>query len=135
METVVFPAINERVKAILDAQAQKFNKKHLIVDFPPNSHAMVRVIDKGSKLENEYEGPYLVVRKNHGGSYVLKDEMGNLKPSNYPPNHLKLISQDEVVPCDDLYEVKAIVAHCEIKPGICEYEVRWAGYTEEDNTW
>ncbi|KAG2215282.1 hypothetical protein INT45_012704, partial [Circinella minor] len=75
METVVFPAINERVKAILDAQAQKFNKKHLIVDFPPNSHVMVRVTDKGSKLENEYEGPYLVIRKTRGGSYVLKDEM------------------------------------------------------------
>ena len=85
---------------------------------------MVRVIDKGSKLENEYEGPYLIVRKNHGGSYMLKDKMGNLKPSNYPPNHLKLISQDEVVPCGELYKVKAIVAHYEIEPSIYEYKVQ-----------
>ena len=75
---------------------------------------MVRVTDKGSKLENEYEGPYLVVRKNRRGPYMLKDEMGNLKPFNYLPNRLKLISQGEVVPCDELYEVKAIVAHREI---------------------
>ncbi|KAG2215257.1 hypothetical protein INT45_012707 [Circinella minor] len=135
METVVFPAINERVKAILDAQANKFNKKHMIVDFPEHSHVMVRVVQKGSKLENEYEGPYEVVRKNRGGSYILKDEMGNLKPTNYPPNHLKLISQDEVIPCDELYEVKSIVAHKEIQPGIYEYKVRWVGYEEKDDTW
>ena len=51
MKTVVFPIINERVKAILDAEAQKFNKKHMNVDFPPNSQVMVRVTDRGSKLE------------------------------------------------------------------------------------
>ena len=61
--------------------------------------------------------------------------MGNLKPSNYPPNRLKLISQDEVIPCDELYEVKAIVAHREIKPGIYEYKVRWVGYEEKHDTW
>ncbi|KAG2221669.1 hypothetical protein INT45_002707 [Circinella minor] len=79
METVVFPGINKCVKAILDAQAQKFDKKHLIIDFPPNSHVMVRVTDKGSKLENEYDGPYLVVRKTRGSSYVLKDENREFK--------------------------------------------------------
>ena len=102
-----------------------------MVDSSPSSHIMVKVIDEDSKHINEYEVPYLVVRKTCGGSYVLKNEMGNLKPSNYQSNRLKLISQDEVVPCDKLYEVKAIVAHHELEPGIYKYEVRWAGYREE----
>ena len=76
-----------------------------------------------------------MVCKNRGGSYVLKDELGNLKASNYLPNRLKLISQDEVVPCNELYEVNAIVAHREVESGGYKYKVRWLSYEEKDNTW
>lgn len=62
MDTVVFPTINERVKAIVNAEAQKFNKKH-IADCLPNSHVMVTVTERGSELENGYESPYQVYAK------------------------------------------------------------------------
>ena len=42
-----------------------------------------------SKLAPRYLGPYKVVRKTKGGSYVLSDATGNLLKRNFPPDQLK----------------------------------------------
>ena len=56
-------------------------------------------------------------------------------PINIPPSHLKLISQHEVIPADQIYEVENIVSHRLDKKGQYEYKVRWKGYKPEDDTW
>ncbi|KAF7722042.1 hypothetical protein EC973_003764 [Apophysomyces ossiformis] len=81
------------------------------------------------------EGPFTVVHKIKGDSYVLRDEQGVLLPIDIPPSQLKLISQDEIVPADQVYEVENIVAHEETENGQYRYKVRWKNYPPEQDTW
>lgn len=135
MNTVVFPAIKEKMETVTMKQKGKFDKQHSIVEFPIKSHVMKRVLQKKGKLHPEYEGPYTVVRKTKGGSYVLMDEQGELLPIDIPPSQLKLISQDEIIPADEVYEIDSIIAHKKEPNGTYLYKVRWKGYTAEDDTW
>ncbi|CDH59310.1 hypothetical protein RO3G_15169 [Lichtheimia corymbifera JMRC:FSU:9682] len=134
MQGIVFPALKEKVEAYNQAMTDKFNSTHKLIDFPEQSHVMVRVQSRGSKLAPAFEGPYTVLRKTEGGTYVLQDETGALMPRDYVPSELKLISQDEVVPIDELYELEAIINH-RGKPGRRQYLVRWKGYGPEDDQW
>ncbi|KAJ8651513.1 hypothetical protein O0I10_012926 [Lichtheimia ornata] len=134
MQNIVFPALKEKVEVYNQAMKEKFDATHKIIDFPEKSHVMVRVQSRGSKLAPAYEGPYTVLRKTQGGTYVLQDETGALMSRNYVPSELKLISQDDVVPIDELYEVEAILNH-RGQPGKRQYLVRWKGYGEDEDSW
>lgn len=105
----------------------------MIVDFPAGSFVKIRNLTRRSKLEEEYEGPFKVVRKTRGGSYVLQDFDGNLLERNYPPRDLTLISGDPT-PDSESYEVEQILNHRAGEHGY-EYLVKWKGYDAEYNTW
>ncbi|KAJ8651355.1 hypothetical protein O0I10_013135 [Lichtheimia ornata] len=134
MQKVVFPALKERTDAYVRNQKEQFDSTHQLTSFPEQSHVMAKVHTRGSKLAPVYEGPYTVLRKTEGGSYILQDETGALMPRDYAPSELKLISVKDVVSTDDLYEVQAIIDH-RGDEGHREYLVRWKGYTPEDDTW
>ncbi|KAG0753929.1 hypothetical protein G6F29_014390 [Rhizopus arrhizus] len=53
---------------------------------------------------------------------------------NYSPEELKIISQDEVIPKDELYEIEAIINH-RGEPGNREYLVRWKNYSKDHDSW
>lgn len=79
MDTIVIPAISERAKTVYQAQQGKFNDKNCIVpDFPTSSKVMIPNVNRKSKTDPRYEGPFTVHGKNKGNSYVLTDETGAL---------------------------------------------------------
>ena len=57
---------------------------------------MVRNITPLSKLAPKYLGPYKVVRKSKGDSYVLSDAIGNLLKRHFPPDQLKQAFNQEL---------------------------------------
>jgi hypothetical protein len=61
-------------------------------------------------LQPKYEGPFKVLKRNAGGTYVLQDSTGALLSRNSPPDHLKLISYAPDSNSQS-YEVQAIVNH------------------------
>lgn len=140
MADIVFPAIHAKTMAQLDLEKAKFDNKHLLVDYPAGSHVMVRLQTKAGQLAPSYVGPYSVVRKNRGNSYILRDHTGALMPRNYTSVELKLISQDEVIELDDegnemkSYEVEAIINH-RGTPTKREYLVRWKNYSSDWDEW
>ncbi|KAG1205364.1 hypothetical protein G6F69_009432 [Rhizopus microsporus] len=134
MENIIFPAINERTKRIIEEYSKKYDKKKMMINIENGTHVMVRLPNRANKLAPLYEGPYTVVRRTQGGSYILKDEQNELLHRDYTPSELKIVSMDESVIEDEYYEVEEIRDH-RGTAGKREYLVKWAGYGERANTW
>ncbi|KAG1437143.1 hypothetical protein G6F56_013247 [Rhizopus delemar] len=134
MSTIVFPAIQDRTRKILEIQSKKFNENNVMMDIDEGTPVMVRLPARSGKLAPLYEGPFIVVRKTQGGTYVLKDETNELLHREYVPSELKVVSVDETEIEAELHEIEAIRDH-RGNPGHREYLVKWAGYGERVNTW
>jgi hypothetical protein len=134
MTEIVYPAIYERTKLVTQKQKEIFDKTHKLIDIPIGAEVMIKVLQKGNKLDPNYIGLYKILRRTSGGSYVLQNEKGQIEPRNYPPSLLKLVNVDPVKSNDKFYDVEAIVAHKKVN-GQYLYNVRWKGYTENDDTW
>ena len=105
------------------------------MDIPEDTSVMVKLPSRTSKLAPIYEGPFTVVRRTQGGSYILRDDhTQELLHRNYVPSELKIVSVDESAIGDEYYEVEEIRDH-RGKEGKREYLVKWVGYGERSNTW
>ncbi|KAG2191406.1 hypothetical protein INT47_000261 [Mucor saturninus] len=135
MAKVVFPAIAERTRKIVEEQSKKFDKKHYLIDIPNDTTVMVKLPNRATKLSPLYEGPFTVVRKTMGGTYVLKDEMNELLHRDYVPSELKVVNIDESSIEDELFEVDEIRDHKDNAEGEREYLIKWIGYGERENSW
>ncbi|EIE90539.1 hypothetical protein RO3G_15250 [Rhizopus delemar RA 99-880] len=134
MSQVVFPAIQDRTDLYTKRQKEKADSKNRQSTFPEGSYVMVRDREQYNSLSPVYKGPYRVVRQVQGGAYILRDVDETLMSRNYSPEELKLISQDEIIPKDELYEIEAIINH-RGEPGNREYLVRWKNYSKDDDSW
>lgn len=134
MEDLVFPAIKQRSDKINEMINKAYNESHKLVDIPDGAFVMVRLPQRSNKLAALYDGPYTVIRKTQGGSYILKTpETNELLPRNYTPSELKIVQVSEEA-IDDFYEVEKILAH-RGPEGNREFLVKWSGYSEEHNSW
>jgi hypothetical protein len=134
MSQVVFPAIQDKTDIYTDRQKEKADSKNRQLSFPEGSYVMVRDREQTNSLSPAFKGPYRVVRQTQGGSYILRDIDETLMSRNYSPEELKLISQDEIIPRNELYEIEAIIDH-RGEPGNREYLVRWKNYSKDDDSW
>jgi hypothetical protein len=102
--------------------------------FKPGTYVIQKVLNRNNAFASSYIGPFQVVRQNAGGAYILRDEEGILMSRNYVASELKAISQDEVVPKSELFEVEAILKD-NGKAGSREYLVKWKNYSKDHNSW
>jgi transposase InsO family protein len=137
MTSVVFPAIDEGVRARKGIQEELFSKKKVIVDpFPPGSYVMTEDPSPSNALQPKWEGPYKVVRRNKGGAYVLEDLTKKLLASNVAPSRMKLVQRDPVEMDEDVYTIQQILNHqLNEETGETEYLVRWKGYSPDHDSW
>ncbi|KAF9198195.1 hypothetical protein BGZ59_004818 [Podila verticillata] len=134
MTEIVFPAVEIRVKDYQRRKAAEFNRTVLLNEFADGAKVMSLDPIRGDKLAARYEGPYTVVRKTTGGSYVLKDGTGEELSRKFAPSQLKLVLDDFEE--TSIYEVEKILDHRE-RPGEgVEYLVKWRGFEKiKDRTW
>jgi hypothetical protein len=131
MTKTVFPAIDTKTRETQRRMIERFNRTVLHSEFPDGSKVMSLDPIMGDKLTPRYEGPYTVVKRTTGGSYVLKDATGEELGRNFAPSQLKLVLDD--YDATETYVVEKILNHRQGPGGGMEYRVKWKGYKEE--TW
>lgn len=138
MTDIVFPAVSGRSRSTQRYWKGKFDDRAKLVSYPEGALVMTVIERKTRGLDPEYEGPYKVMRRTRGGSYMLMDSDGKLLSRNYAPSQLKLIKEiDHSLDDDPAYEVEKILdfRESEDNPGFSEYLVKWAGYSDQHNSW
>jgi hypothetical protein len=137
--SLIYPAISERIRSGKDKLVQSLNKHRrqlLPSSFPVGSTVMIVDPQRQNKFEPKYIGPYTIVRRSHGGAYVLKDAVGDLLDRKIPPDQMKLISKSkrEQDITNPIFYVDHIVEH-RGSPGSYEYLVHWKDFPEDERTW
>jgi hypothetical protein len=133
MQEQLFPDVANKSQKTARKEAKKFDKKHHIADVPLNTFVMVRDKHRKSKLEPANIGPYKVVSKTKGGSYILEDNEGHLIPQPFPPSAIISLSTNPTFD-QDSYEIEKIIDHQETDGGM-RYLVRWKRYSQDDDSW
>ena len=135
--SLIYPAINDRTIASKSKMAKMLDahrRQLLPQSIPAGSTVMLKDPKRVNKWEAKYIGPFIVVRRNHAGNFVLRDETGDQLDRSVPPDQLKLIAKKNTTK-DDVYEVERILQH-RGAPGSYQYLVRWkTPYTEADDSW
>ena len=138
MQEDLFPAIYAEQAGVLARRQLNYDANHKSLDnpFPNGALVMLEQIPRGNKMSPKYVGPFKIERMTRGGSYVIRDLLGDLFYRNVSPDQLKMVSADtEVVhDIDTGFEVKQILNH-EGTPGNYRYKLWWRGYPKKDATW
>jgi len=132
-KNILHPAILTAMESSQAKTKAKFDSTHRLVGFTPGSYVRIRNKTKLAKLDEEYDGPFKIIHRTAGGSYVLEDYDGKLLANHFPPHDLDVIS-GEPKEKDKSYEVEKIITHRKSPDGF-EYLVRWKGYTSAEDSW
>jgi hypothetical protein len=141
MAKLVYPAILNKVTKKQKTQQEAFNKKHLIVttQYHPGAVVYIKNDLRGAKSDQKYEGPFTILRRTRGGSYILQGPEGTEYTRS--ASQLKLGAQDAVnipAPNTTTAEVQKIVSHRQMErnnPNTLEYQVKWKGFPDTFNSW
>ncbi len=130
LNKVVYPAVKDRVVAEKAKMERNFTRSHRIISddaFPPGAVVMMADKTRSLKWSPAYEGPFLVVRRNRGGAYILRDKLGETLKRTVPADQLKLIKREngDAVIETTSYEIAKITDHRTNKHKKFEYYVHW----------
>ena len=108
--------------------------KNFGVQFPSGSFVMVSNATRKNKWKPQWEGPYIVIRRNMGGSYRLKcPATEEVIGAPIPPERLKAVKLEP----DDhgVFVIDHIVKSRKNSQGQEQYLVRWKGFGSSEDTW
>jgi hypothetical protein len=135
LERIVFPGIHIATTEHQRQTKRCFDARHPSADFrfPNGCYVMAADPTSRSALAAKYEGPYKVLRRTRGGTYLLQDRTGVVLPRNYAPSQLKLVAQDQL-PTGQSLVVDKILSHSGIGTNL-RYLVQWKGKDASHNSW
>ena len=135
MTKVVFPSVGAKTLHQACRAHEQFCKANKIVpdELPEGTMVMLKTQDCNKKFDPCYEGPFMVVRHNRGGAYILCDATGTILPCRVPIDHLCPISHKGII-SEESFVVECILDHCDTKAGQ-EYLVKWEGFPDSATLW
>ena len=137
---LIYPAIHSKTKSYVDKRKEYFDssKKLLKGDFPEGSLVMVDNPNRKLKTDPKRLGPFIVVRRNTGGAYELKNSLGEAMDTPYPASRLTpaLPGLTDDNRGREVFYVDRIIDHRLDATGKrYQYRVRWVGYGPSSDTW
>ena len=73
MEQIVFPSISESSDMVRNRLERKYDVHNQLVSFPNGAFVMISESRLGNKSDPHLKGPFMVIQRTRGGSYVLSD--------------------------------------------------------------
>jgi Chromo (CHRromatin Organisation MOdifier) domain len=135
--SLVYPAISDKIMMNKTKMIKMMDKHRRLLSadsIPSGSIVMLVDPTRANKFEPKYVGPYTVIRRTRHGTYVLRDETGDILDRHVPADQLKLVSRSSRKKKSDVYEIESILSH-RGSPGSYEYLVKWKNYSPDFNTW
>jgi hypothetical protein len=142
LNELVYPAINQKAKRKQTQDTETFNKKYknrLYDDahFTPGSWVMAKNELRSDKVSPRYDGPFEVLRRNRGGSYLLRGSDDTVY--HRPACSLKLVTRTPITTLpSNHFEVESILNHRPKTPqpqNNSEYFVKWKGHDISQSSW
>jgi len=133
MNETIFPIIELLSKAAGKKYTRNGSSQKATAEFPVGSYVMIKNHTKSTKLDEEFLGPYRIIKRNPNNKYTLESNDKNLLPRDYLASELKPLSSDYTTG-QESYEIEAILNHKKTRDGM-KYLVKWKGYDESENSW
>jgi hypothetical protein len=136
--SLIMPTISEGVRTQQAAMARRVDAKRRLHrdSFPNGTFVMIKDMNRSSKHEPRWVGPYTVVDCTRAGNYTLVDSKKDLLKRPVPVDQMKLVAlpQEADVDTSQSYVVEDLLDH-RGADGAREYLVKWAGYSDDHNSW
>jgi len=152
-QVAVLPAISAHSLEIKEKQEERLNKRKQFKPLQTGDTVMATDQTRSSKWEPVYEGPYIVEKRNSGGTYTLKNILGDTLPRSQTidmlqPVHAKIEDLEQPPSLTEIEEtkkaqmsttfsdVKNIVDHhMKADNSGFEYLVHWKRSTSAEDEW
>jgi hypothetical protein len=134
---VVLPGLEKRVVKVKQQQEQRLNSRKQSQVLKPGTKVMAVDQTKGSKWDLVYEGPFEIVKQHDGGSYSLRNSLGEILDRRQTIDMLKVVDNTKnkvISDIDQHYEVETIKKHRKTPSGY-EFLVKWKNYSKRYNFW
>jgi transposase InsO family protein len=136
MTSLVYPSVARKVQDSQQHQKEIYDfKNHIIPDdkYPPGAQVMILDKLRAQKSDPRYTGPFTIIRRNRGGSYVMTGP--DKTEYTFPPSVIKLISQNPITPDHQSAVVDKILDHRKLGSNQYEYLVKWKKLPASLNQW
>ncbi|KAL6045763.1 Chromo domain-containing protein, partial [Balamuthia mandrillaris] len=90
MHNILYPASASSTRKHSSNIKTQHDSSKPLHEFTAGSKVMLCKPPRSPKSLPEYSGPFTVIRRNHGGAYLLQDSTGVTLPDKFSPNQLKL---------------------------------------------
>jgi hypothetical protein len=148
--SLIYPAINDRVNEQQRRYIERLNTTRNIItaSLPPGTRVMLKdpayILDKSIKPGREptYMGSYTITRRLPTGPYIVKDDTGVTIDRPVPLDQMRVLgspdpdtdNQDDSH-SNNIYVVDRIMNHRIVDGHKLQYNVKWKGYSVDQNTW
>ena len=130
---ILFPSVREHTSRVINKRNKSWNARSNVINpLVAGTVVMARIPGKRPKLKPPFVGPYRVVRRTLGGTYLLADANGTILPRGFQLSQLKIIAAKTLT---GQFYVESILNDRKEQDGTTSYKVRWFGYGPEHDTW